>query len=167
MIALHSRGKRTSRAALFCFGAAAVLALMSGCAATEKPGSESAAGEPRVVRQIDLPLLPAAGNDGERVFRGRGVSGSLTASGQWRVRGEVVHSRLRCATYQWGLRFGSGDASCTDVDWRTDVELLQSRVQCNNATLIHTGEGAVDLPPKQLGELNCVRATVRCSGACG
>ena len=108
------------------------------CGAGEARRGVSIGGEPRIVRQVDLQLRPGASDDGERVFRDASLRGTATASGAWRVRAEIVHPRLRCASYQLGLRFGSGDAACEDVDWRTGNDFLPSRTQCNNATLIHS-----------------------------
>jgi hypothetical protein len=165
----NARGsaRRARQAAPAVIGAAVVVAVLAGCAAQEAPDSGSAAGEPRVVRQLDRPLLPDAGDGGERVFRDSLVRGTLSPSGRWQVRAEVTHPRLRCASYQLGLRFGSGDTGCKDVHWQTGVELLPSRSQCNGATLVHAGAGAVGMPLRQLGALSCVRVILRCSGACG
>jgi len=167
VLGFHARGSRSWRAALPMLVAAAVMTAISGCAAPDRPDGASQSGEPRIVRQVDLQLRPGASDDGERVFRDASLRGTATASGAWSVRAEIVHPRLRCASYQLGLRFGSGDAACEDVDWRTGNDFLPSRTQCNNATLIHSGDGSIDLPPEELGALNCVRAIVRCTGACG
>lgn len=160
----NGRHRRVRRA---CFAIAVGLGVvLGGCASQEAGTSGAGAGEPRVVRQVDLPLLPGAAA-GERTFRGRDVQGGLDASGRWRIRGQITHPRLLCASYQLGLRFGSSDGDCADAQWRTDTALLPSRRQCNNATLIHDGEGTLGLAPEALSALNCVLVTVRCTGTCG
>ncbi len=147
---------------------AIAMAALSSCALQQEAAeSEAVSGEPRIVRQVDRPLSPGTGGDGERMFRDNFVRGTLSASGHWQLRGEVVHPRLRCASYQFGLRFGNGDASCDDTDWSAGLELLPSRLQCNNATVIHSGEGTIGVPPEEISALNCVRVVVRCTGACG
>lgn len=158
-------GLGSRRAALAGLAAALVLSL-SGCAQQETEAGAAQSGEPRILRQIDRPLRPAAA-DGERVFQDGLARGALSADGAWRVRAEIMHPRLRCATYAVGVRFGSGDADCGDVDWQTDAEFLPSRRQCNNATVIHSGEGVVGRSPDVIETLSCARVMVRCSGACG
>lgn len=143
-------------------------ALLTGCATTEQSADDGAAAvAPRIVAQIDRPLRPGSAADREREFQDGFVRGALSATGQWRLRGEIEHPRLRCATYQVGVRFGRGGGDCADADWQTDTAFAPSRMQCNNATVVHTGEGAVALSPEQLRALNCVRISVRCTGACG
>jgi len=78
-----------------------------------------------------------------------------------------MHPRLRCASYAVGVRFGSGDADCSDVDWQTSAEFLPTRRPCNNATVIHSGEGVVGRSADMIQTLSCARVMVRCTGACG
>lgn len=93
--------------------------------------------------------------------------GGSGADGAWRVRAEIMHPRLRCASYAVGVRFGSGDADCSDVDWQTSAEFLPTRRPCNNATVIHSGEGVVGRSADMIQTLSCARVMVRCTGACG
>ncbi|MGD8275900.1 MAG: hypothetical protein PVJ30_08055 [Thiohalocapsa sp.] len=72
-----------------------------------------------------------------------------------------MHPRLRYATYAFGARCGSGDDACGDVDWQTAAEFLPSPRHCNNATVIHSGEGSVDRSPEVVGTWNCARVVVR------
>lgn len=151
-------------AALFLGGA-------TGCSTQQSSDGTSGSGEPRVIRQADLRLLPTATEPDVRAFTDGSIRGSLDvagdAAGDWRVRGQIDHPRLRCATYRMSLRFGSGDGACETVDWLTPALPLPGRKQCNNATLIHSGDGSVDITPDRLGALNCVRVTLQCTGACG
>lgn len=147
--------------------AAIAIVLLGGCATQQAPNASSNAAEPRVVRMLVRPLAQPSGADDEREFTGGSIRGALDAAGKWRVRGEVSHPRLRCATYQLGVRFGIGDAACDAVEWRAAPAPLPSRRQCNDATLIHGGEGVLNLPPNQISALDCVRVTVQCTGACG
>lgn len=161
----HSGRRGRLHAGVAGLAAALVLAL-TGCAQQETPAGAAQSDEPRIVRQIDRPLLPAAA-DGERAFRDGFARGALSADGAWRVRAEIMHPRLRCASYAVGVRFGSGDDGCTDVDWQTDAEFLPSHRQCNNAGVIHSGVGSVDLAPEAIDALTCARVMVSCTGACG
>jgi hypothetical protein len=167
MTSMQSTGRR--RPASWRVAAAVVLGatLLAGCATEQADDDGAAAAAPRIVAQIDRPLRSGSAPGGERVFQDGFVRGTLSPTGQWRLRGEIEHPRLRCATYQVGLRFGRGDAECAAVDWQTDTAFAPSRMQCNNATVVHTGEGAVALSPEALRALNCVRISVRCTGACG
>jgi hypothetical protein len=143
------------------------LLLLAGCAPAERDGSEESSAAPQTIRQVDRPLLPAAGDATGRVFDGGFARGTLDDDGSWRLRGEITHSRLRCGRYRLGVRFGSGDASCTKVDWRTQLLTTPERRQCNAATLIHTGGGTLDLRADARRALNCARVVLRCAGACG
>jgi hypothetical protein len=90
----------------------------------------------------------------------------VQASGSWNISAEVRHDRLRCATYETGIRLGQGDASCKEIEWLTDVQYGTRMTQCNGATLIHSGGTRLSLPPSSIGTANCVGVVVRCTGAC-
>jgi len=138
-----------------------------GCTAPPSNGNNVDETGPRIIRQMDRPLLPANDGSDTRIFSGALGRGSLSRTGEWQARAEIGHSRLRCATYALGVRFGVGNATCSEVDWRSDMEWTPGRKQCNGATLIHSGGGRVDLPPHDPRSMNCVRVAVRCRGACG
>ncbi len=140
------------------------IGLVVGCA-TDDSASSSA---PTIVRMVDSPLARATpGSDtADRVFQVGAIRGSVQESGAWNIRAEVTHKRLRCATYETGIRLGKGDAACDQVEWLTDVQYGTQRTQCNGATLIHSGGGNFDLPRSAIAPANCVRVVVRCSGAC-
>jgi hypothetical protein len=116
---------------------------------------------------MDRPLRPAEQGAESRVFAGNLAQGSLSASGRWQARAEIGHARLRCASYGLGIRFGAGNADCSQVDWTTSTDWAADRRQCNSATLIHRSDGRLDLPPEELRALSCVRIAIRCRGACG
>jgi hypothetical protein len=167
MIKLIGPAHRRFLATRSALASAAIAAMLLGCTTSPDSGEGAGAAEPRLMRQVTFPLPPASGTNGERVFAGNGISGSLQPSGDWRLRGEVTHPRLRCGTYRMGLEFGTGGTACEAVDWQTRPQLLRERVQCNNATLIHSGGGKLSLPPQRVGALNCVRVSLRCGGICG
>lgn len=167
MMPFPGLANRRSPVATPSLAAAIVIALLVGCTTQQTPDQNANGAEPRVMRQVVLPLLSANGQGGARVFSDSSVRGTLASSGDWRVRGEITHPRLRCGTYRMGLQFGRGDGACNAPTWRTQTTLLPARVQCNNATLVHSGEGSVDLAPEALRALDCVRVVVQCTGTCG
>ncbi|WP_328987692.1 hypothetical protein [Thiorhodovibrio winogradskyi] len=156
------------------FTLSACVALL-GCAAAPDsggtPGDGVAESQARIVRQMDRPLQPASQAGGPRQFSGSFGRGSLNttgnATGEWQVRAEVTHGRLRCATYALGVRFGVGNASCSEVDWKSRMEWSDGRQQCNSATLVHSATGRLDSRRRDLSALNCVQVSVGCRGTCG
>jgi len=145
---------------------AATVLLLAGCAPAAQRSSKEPAAAPQNIRQVDRPLLPATDGSAARVFDVDFARGALNSDGDWRVRGEITHSRLRCGGYQLGVRFGTGSPSCSKVDWRTGLLATPERRQCNGATLIHSGGGTLDLSADTIRSLNCVRVVVLCVGAC-
>lgn len=141
---------------------------LAGCAADDALRPDSPPERARIVRQVDLPLREQRpSSDGEvasKTFQARGLEGWLTANHSWRLRAEVGHGRLRCATYEIGIQFGSGDAACSAVSWQTAPAFGSRQIQCNAATRIHSGGGELDLQPGAFEGLNCVRVLVRCAG---
>lgn len=149
-----------------------VLALMAtamsaGCASSgadpTEPGEAS-----RTMRQLVLPLSPLeASKAGSRTFDASGVRGSIATDGAWALRAEVVHTRLRCASYSATVRFGSGNQDCSRVDWLTPAEVGPPRRHCNAATVVHSSAGTLSVLPTDLQQLNCAEVAVRCTGVCG
>jgi hypothetical protein len=137
---------------------------IAGCAT----GASTQTGVPRIASQVDMPLRPvASGSQGASwTFNARGIRGTVQASGSWNISAEVRHDRLRCATYETGIRLGQGDASCKEVAWLTDVQFGTRMTQCNGATLIHSGGGKLNQGPAGVDSANCVGVVVRCTGAC-
>jgi len=140
------------------------ISAVAGCAT----GGSTATGVPRIASQVDMPLRAAdSGSQGASwTFHTAGIRGAVQASGTWNISAEVRHSRLRCATYETGIRLGKGNAACDKVDWLNDVQYGTKMMQCNGATLIHSGGGRLSLPPSSIGTANCVGVVVRCNGAC-
>ncbi len=147
---------------------AAVAMLTLGCASTD-PSQGEAGQTAQLVRQLDLPVLVAgsAPATGARSFQAPGVRGALAPTGDWTLRVEVAHPRLRCARYEVGLRFGTGTADCSSVDWATPTAFTSPRPQCNNASQIHTSSGTIGSSATGVEPFNCARVIVRCTGACG
>lgn len=158
---------------------AAMAMLMVGCASpVADQGLDQGEGQgarqeemgqtSRVARQLDFPLLAASSAPATSPlsFQAPGVRGTLAPTGDWTLRVEVAHPRLRCASYAVGLRFGSGNADCSSVDWSTPTAFASPRPQCNNASQIHTSSGTLGTPATEIAALNCARVVVRCTGAC-
>ena len=141
----------------------AALVLISGCATDQSANGGAAQAAPRIVKQIDLPLTTGGET---KTFQSVATQGWVKGSGDWNLRTEVTHTRLRCATYESGIQIGRGNASCSKVEWLTDAEYRTSQTQCNGATRIHSGNGRIDLPRPATESANCVRVVVRCTGAC-
>ncbi len=144
--------------------------LIAGCTSdgpTRVGGTDDA---PRIVAEVDLPLQEAAPSQASsptrKAFEARPFRGWLDETGAWALRAEVHHPRLRCATYETGIRFGVGDASCANARWLSNTTYGTRQTQCNGATRVHANEGQLDPPLTALGAVNCVRVLVRCFGAC-
>jgi len=146
------------------------LLAVGGCATDEAARSDGAQDAPRIIQETKLPLsaVRQGAQPAERrwTFTTQSIQGSLDASGAWSVRAEIDHPRLRCATYEAGIRVGHGDSSCDNVEWLTAPQFGPERRQCNQATVVHSGTGRIDLPQGASGRINCVGVVVRCSGAC-
>jgi hypothetical protein len=143
---------------------ALAVGFVAGCATDNSATSNAST----IVSMADTPLQQATpGSHGaDWVFEAGAIRGAVEESGAWNIRAEVAHKRLRCATYETGIRLGVGDASCDKVDWLTEVQYGTRQTQCNGATVIHAGRGSFDLPRSTIAPVNCVRVVVRCSGAC-
>lgn len=147
----------------------AVAIAATACATTEPTTGDASADASRVVAQTLLPLrgdqlaLPAG--DARRTFAAPTIEGWLDRSGTWSLRAEVEHPRLRCATYETGIRLGRGDAACNQVEWQSGPDFATRRLHCNGATLVHSGGGRVELPQRAIDQANCVGVLVRCSGS--
>jgi len=146
------------------------LLAIAGCATDEAALSEGSQDAPRIIQETKLPLsaVRQGAQPAERrwTFTAQSIQGSLDGSGAWSLRAEIDHPRLRCATYEAGIRVGRGDSSCNNVEWLTAPQFGPERRQCNQATVVHSGTGRIDLPQGASGRINCVGVVVRCSGAC-
>lgn len=147
------------------------LCLVGACVATdprETTDDEMPVVSASIVRTTDVPLVGGAveadGQLSNRTFEFSGTSGWLEATGAWQIRSEVLHGRVRCATYEVGMQVGRGDDGCSDVRWVTDVEYVTRERQCNSAARIHSGRG--EIPVAQFETASCVRVVVRCAGVC-
>jgi hypothetical protein len=149
---------------LFIIGLLAI----GGCATDEAARSDGAEESSRIIQETRLPLntARAGAKPAERrwTFETRSIQGSLDGSGAWSLRAEIDHPRLRCATYEAGIRVGRGDASCNNVEWLTAPQFGPERLQCNQAAAVHAGSGRFDLPQGASGGISCVGVVVRCRG---
>ena len=144
--------------------------LLTACASTsETGGGTDSPADFRVVATRNLPLAPPSSlGQGQRVrvYGSRNNGGNLTEEGFWSITKKVAHTRLLCATYETGVQFGRGDAACSNVNWLTDVDYVTRHKQCNSATMIHSGSGAVGDRKRVFDQSNCVRMVTRCRGRC-
>jgi hypothetical protein len=140
--------------------------LLVGCAATGQQQPNQA----RIVRQIDLPLEPstrsADDQPSKRAFQGTRIQGWLDETGAWHIRTEVEHGRLRCGTYEVGIRLGRGNPVCSSVEWLTGVDYATKLLHCNNAARPHVGDSKIYDMANRFEEVTCVRVVVRCEGTC-
>ncbi len=147
--------------------------LLASCAAT---GPENTASDPntstnqRTVNVVEIPLAAFSGSkvdaDSSRGFSRGDTQGTIRGNGSWELRRPVTHTRLRCATYETGIQLGRGTPACSQVEWLTDVTYGSNRKHCNNATLIHNGNGRFENPDNTFERANCVRVVTRCTGPC-
>lgn len=144
------------------------LLAVGGCASDQAARSDGAQDAPRIIQETKLPLsaVRQGAQPAERrwTFATQSIQGSLDGSGAWSLRAEIDHPRLRCATYEAGIRVGRGDASCDNVEWLTAPQFGPERLQCNQATAVHAGNGRLDLPQAATAGINCVGVVVRCRG---
>jgi hypothetical protein len=147
------------------------LLAVGGCTTDEMARSEAPQDAQRIVRETAIPLVATRGSGaspGQRqwTFAAPSIEGALDGSGAWRLRTEIRHAPLRCGTYEAGIRFGRGTASCDAVEWVTAPQFGPERLQCNQADLVHNANGRLELPQTTIARLNCAGVVVRCRGAC-
>ena len=146
------------------------LLAVSGCTTDEMARSDGAQEAQRIVQETTIPLVAGRGaaSPGPRqwTFAAPAIDGALDGSGAWRLRAEIRHPLLRCGTYEAGIRFGRGTASCDSVEWLTAPQFGPERLQCNQADLVHNANGRLELPQTTIARLNCAGVVVRCRGAC-
>jgi len=145
--------------------------LLVSCAAQEPNDNVAEARSPdgsRIVGTLDLPLTPTPGvrQPATKELQGRDARGQVSESGTWSIRTAVTHTRLRCATYETGIRLGQGNADCSSVRWLSPVQFGTRQTHCNSAALIHTGGGEIPMTKDTFDLSNCVRVVTRCNGAC-
>lgn len=146
--------------------------LLVSCAVNEQkdaPVTETDSVTYRIVNTQDLVLntsAEAANKDSSRTFKGTETNGSIQMSGAWSLSTLVVHSRLRCATYETGIQIGRGNPGCENVKWMTEADFGSSRRHCNSAVMIHTGSGQFANNEEVYNSSTCVRVVTKCTGAC-
>ena len=149
------------------------LALLLSCALNDQQQPAAGGDQPqqfRIVRQVELPLTSSAEimnhQPARKTFQRQGIQGWLDEAGAWRLEVEVHHGRLRCATYETGIRFGRGNPACDNVEWLDDIEYASRVRQCNSASRLHTAGGEFFAIADGVSAVSCVRVLVRCEGAC-
>ena len=147
--------------------------LLASCTATDHKEAASDENRPdthRIVNTLDVPLnLPSKPNTEQpvsREFSQRDTRGWIQRTGAWNISSVVVHTRLRCATYETGIQLGKGSPACSQVEWLTDVDYGTRRTHCNSATLVHTGGGEFADMTDFFDASTCVRVVTRCEGTC-
>ena len=101
-------------------------------------------------------------------FKFSGASAWLNVKGDWHVKAAVKHNRLRCATYQIGIRFGKGgkgDNGCKNPVWVTDYEYGTNAKQCNSAELEHIGGGYFSELENKIENITCAQIDIKCFGS--
>ena len=147
--------------------------LLASCTAADHKETASDENRPdthRIVNTLDIPLnLPSKPGTEQpltREFSRRGARGWIQQTGAWHISSAVVHTRLRCATYETGIQLGKGNPACTNVEWLTNVDYGTRRTHCNSATLVHTGGGGFANMADIFETSTCVRVVIRCEGIC-
>ena len=149
-----------------------VLLLVSCAMNDQQPpaGGDNKAAQGRIVQQDELRIIPSEQAEPDQpariTFRKQGMSGWLDQTGEWQLRREVTHNRLRCGIYETGIQLGRGSPACTAVEWLTDVRYATKLRHCNSATRLHEGGGRFSRPGNALEGVTCVRVVVRCEGTC-
>jgi len=98
-------------------------------------------------------------------FKFSGASAWLNKKGDWNVKAIVKHNRLRCANYQIGIRFGTGENGCNNPVWTTSYEYGTNVKQCNNAELEHTGGGYFSELENKIENITCAQIDIKCFGS--
>lgn len=145
--------------------------LLVGCAGyLQKSQDADPEARFRVIRAQEVPLGLAVTLDAkqprDKAFRQGDMRGQIDRHGVWDISASVVHSRIRCATYQVGIQVGTGNPGCSFVQWTTDVQYGTRRTHCNSAELIHRGGGALLIDPRDFEAATCARVVTRCAGGC-
>ena len=147
--------------------------LLASCAVTEPretDSNEDGTAGFRIVSTLDLPLSlsskPSTGEPVTKEFQRRDTRGWIRATGAWTISSTVVHTRLRCATYETGIQLGAGDPGCSQVEWLTNADYGTRQTHCNSATLIHAGGGELADMDGIFDAATCVRVVTRCAGTC-
>jgi hypothetical protein len=123
-----------------------------------------------VTSNTSLPLVPTIqpnkSSPLKKSFQSNEVEGWLQSNGDWFIKGTVTHQRLRCATYQLGIKLGKGNPGCLNVEWVSDVQYGTMQQQCNSAPVLHTGGGNMPELQNLLQKASCVQVVVKCTGQC-
>jgi len=90
----------------------------------------------------------------------------LREDGYWQIEGDVAHRSGFCATYQLGIRFGTGNPGCSNAEWINEPLFVTRRFQCNNAGSFHVGGEFSYSAQKNFDAINCAQRVLKCSGAC-
>jgi hypothetical protein len=107
-----------------------------------------------------------AGAPGRLDFGFADFEASLDEKGDWSVKGPVRHGYLACATYQVGVRFGTGEPGCTNVEWLTPPLYATSERHCNHAGRDHAGGGTNPELAADFARITCAQRLIRCTGRC-
>jgi len=99
-------------------------------------------------------------------FRFDTTTAWLRENGEFGLEAEIKHNGLLCGDYEVGIRFGIGAPQCTNVSWITDPYYISRKKQCNNAWMIHAGNGAVSISVDDFRQVTCAQLIIKCTGKC-
>lgn len=119
--------------------------------------------------QAAMPVFQMPGDEKSVTFdfdKSNEMKGELNEKGKFKAEGWVAHKRLRCATYQLGVRFGKGELACVNVEWLTDVEFITEMKQCNQSKMHHVGHGENPVIKEIYNEISCAELQIKCTGVC-
>lgn len=121
----------------------------------------------RMTAAAKPPAMQIPGRVPDRIdFDFGDIQALLREDGSWAVEGAIAHSGMLCGQYRIGMRFGTGDRSCKNVEWLSPLRFVTSKQQCNNATMKHAGGMIEDALVENYAKINCAERVVRCTGRC-
>lgn len=144
---------------------------------------------PFLIGIISLSLMPVAGYSSETISRTKSearkgssiaigktpeqinfvfndIKAWLNTEGDWYIQGYINHNKLLCAHYDLGIRFGTGNPGCTNVQWISEEEYVSHLRQCNQARMGHGGGNRSGLLKNNYSKITCAERIVKCKGKC-
>ena len=130
------------------------------------PGAYADFVDRRIAAAKPDPFFGPDGRPQKLDFDFASLKGWLRDKGGFHIEGYVAHDGFFCSTYEVGMRFGVGDAQCTQVKWVTEIAYMTRKRQCNTATVGHAASDYDPALAKVFHKINCAERVVRCTGQC-